>query len=396
MIKFKYKAQNGEGKAQVGSLFAQDEADFYNQLEKMGLYCLNFKKIGEVNSDTVTYKFKLKELALFCREFSIMLSAGIQIIPTLKTIERRAEKPAKKKVFTFMLESLSKGINLPDTMSLLSKTFPQMLSSMMKAGVISGSLDEVAKRMSIYYDKEHRTRSRIQTASIYPGLLVVVTLAVIILLFTFVLPQFFTIFEGMELPGITKFFMAVSQFMTSKWYIILGALAIVLAAVSIFYQTPIGRYNIDKLKCTFPVFGPLLMKGHTSRFTSAMSILLSSGITDVQSLKISADALDNEYLRTKVYAVAEGVEKGFSVSSQMEEQEIFDSLVWSMVATGEDSGATDEMYSKLSEYYETEADFAIQKMMAIMEPLILVVIGIIVGSVVASVLIPMYSISVNV
>ena len=393
MIKFKYKAQDEEGKAQISSLFAQDEADFYNQLEKMGLYCLNFRKIGEVDSEAVSYKFKLKELAMFCREFAIMLSSGIQIVPAIQTIEKRTEKPAKKKVFTFLIESLGKGLTLPETMSLLSRSFPPMLCSMVKAGTISGSLDEVMTKMATYYDKEHRTRSKIQVASIYPVLLIVTTLAVIILLFAFVLPQFFTIFNGMELPAITKVFMSISQFMTTKWYVIVVFILAIVLVFAVASQIPAGKYLLDKLKCTFPIFGQLMMKGHTARFTSSMNILLSSGIQIIQSLKISGESLANDYLKMKVYAVAEGVEKGYSVSEQMEENAIFDSLVWTMVNTGEESGTTELMYEKLSEYYEAEADIAVQKMMSIMEPLILVVIGLVVGSVVASVLIPMYSIS---
>lgn len=395
MIEYKYKGIDVEGKPiKNGVHFANDEADFLTHMEKQGIIITHYKATNEIDADAVNYKFKLKELSNFCREFGIMLSAGMQIIPALKTMEMRAEKPAKRQAFTYMVECLSKGISLPDTFMSMGKTFPAMLVSMIKAGTVSGSLDKVVNKMATYYDKEYRTKSKMQVAMIYPTLLVVVTLAVIILLFTFVLPQFFSIFEGMELPLITRIFMKISEFLVNKWYVLLIVCIVLTMGVIITLNIPRGKYEIDKLFCTIPVFGPLLMKGHTSRFTSAMHILLSSGLQIVPSLKISGEALANSYLEDKVRTVAENVEQGAAVSEQLEEQELFDSLVYSMLYTGEETGTTEYIYEKLSDFYEVEADFATQKIMAIMEPLILVVIGAIIGGVVAAVLIPMYQIAI--
>lgn len=393
MPEYSFKAQDIKtGKIIRDKIQVIDEATFYRELEKKNLICISKIEKGNVDNIELPYRFKLKELSVFCREFSIMLSAGIPIIDVLNKLNSRTKKKEKKRVFLYLIESVEKGNTMADSMTKLGPVFPNILIEMMRIGETSGSLETVIDKMAEYYEKEYKTRSKVQTVMIYPVMLSIITFAIMILLFTYVMPKFFTMFENsVSLPGITRFFMGVSNFLTQKWiYLLLGIAAFVLL-FNVITSTKSGRYAFDKFKCSIPAVSKLFEKGVIARFSNTMFILTSSGIVILDALNICAQTLTNTYLRKKLLNCREEVQKGMELSLSMEKEELFDDLVWSMMSTGEETGNADEMYLKLSNYYEQENDVATDKLMAIIEPAMLVIIGIIVALVVVSILIPIYS-----
>lgn len=393
MPEYSYKAKDMKtGKIISDKMQVVDEATFYRELEKKNLVCIRKVEKGNVDNVELPYRFKLKELSVFCREFSIMLSAGIPIVDVFNKLNNRTSNKEKKRVYLYMIESVEKGNTIADSMQKLGQVFPNILIEMMRIGETSGSLEKVIEKMAEYYEKEYKTRSKVQTVMIYPIILTVVTVGIMILLFTYVMPKFFTMFEkSMSLPGITVFFMKVSDFLIHDWmYLILG-IALVMLVFKVFVSTQKGRLAFDKFKCGIPAVSKLIEKGVIARFASTMFILTSSGIVILDALEICAQTLSNTFMRNKLLNCREEVQKGTELSVAMEREGLFEDLVWSMMATGEETGNADEMYEKLSKYYEQENDVATEKLMAIIEPVMLLVIGVLVALVVASILVPIYS-----
>lgn len=392
MILYNYSAKDAVGKIHNGKIEANGDDEFYLFLDKQNWYCISVSRtdlLREAQNQS-EYRFKPKEVALFCREFAIMLSSGMNMLTTLQLLYERCRKAKQKQCYMHMIEAIEKGETLHDAMRKLGKTFPTLLSSMVLAGEASGSLDIVMEKMAQYYERDYRLKGKIQTAMIYPILLMSVTVAVIILLFTVVLPQFFTMFEGQDLNPLTSFYMKLSVFLKNQWYIPLGIIIGIILLIHFLKRDPGFRLEYDKSKLKIPLISKLLEKILISRFANGMSILYSSGISIIRCMDICSTVISNTYLEFKMQRATEQVEKGTSLSQALEEQGLYDSMVWSMVHIGEESGNLDAMFLKLAEYYEEESESATQKMMAIMEPVMLIIIAIIVGSVVASVLIPIY------
>lgn len=393
MPEYSFKAKDlKSGKIIRDKIQVIDEATFYRELEKRELVCISKVEKGNVETVELPYRFKIKELSVFCREFSIMLSAGIPIIDVLNKLTNRSTNKEKKRVFLYLVESVEKGNTMADSMAKLGPVFPNILIEMMRIGETSGSLEQVVDKMAEYYEKEYRTKSKVQTVMIYPVMLTIITVAIMILLFTYVMPKFFTMFENsISLPGITRFFMGVSTFIINDWVYILLAIAALMLIFKVITSTEKGRYTFDKFKCGIPGISKLLEKGIIARFANTMFILTSSGIVILDALDICAQTLSNTFMRKKLLNCREEVQKGMEMSVAMEKEQLFEDLVWSMMATGEETGNADEMYMKLSTYYEQENDVATDKLMAIIEPAMLIIIGVIVALVVASILVPIYS-----
>lgn len=389
-MEFRFKGIDNEGRVTKGVAYAPSEAAFYEELDRRGLQCLEYSTKGRGN---VSYKYKLKELSVFCKQLSIMLNSGVEILKAFELLAERTKNLKEQQVYLYIAESLTKGVSLSKAMRDLGKTFPAVLTSMVVAGESSGSLDTVMMKMSVYYEKEAATRSKVQSAMMYPIILLVVLVIVVIALFTAVLPNFFATFEGQELPFVTRILISISEFVTNNsLLLIISAIVIVFACV-MFSALPVGRRCIDTAKCTMPVIGKLLDMTYVSRYANTMFILLSTNVPIIQSLNICSDVLDNVYLKDKFKMVETDVEMGRPVSTSLENHAIFDSMVWTMLAVAEETSQVTEVYEKLADYYEKEAAEAISKILALLEPLMLIFIGGIVGIVMAAVMLPMYSMS---
>lgn len=392
MATYRYKAKSEQGQIVNGKLEMADEQAFFKELEKRRLYCISYKEVGSAKSNEGKGKLSLKELNVFCRELGVMISAGVSIINALDTMRRRSTNKKLKNCYMALMEQLEKGSSLEDAMRGLGNTFPEILVSMVGVGEQSGSLDVVVSDMAEFYGKEHATKSKLQTMMIYPTILVLVTIVVIIAVFTFVLPKFFTLFNGNDIPGITKVFVAISNFLVNDWLILLLIFLVAIVVFVMIYNTDTGRYYIDKLKCNIPIVSKLMEKSVIARFANTMGILTGNGIPVLDAIKICSTTLGNKYTRERMMKIREEVEKGIPFSDSMEKEGLFEDLVWSMMATGEETGQSDQMYMKLYSYYEQESNIATQKLMAILEPVVMLVIGVIIGLVMMSVLLPIYGI----
>lgn len=389
-MEYKFKALDEHGKQIKSIVVASTDEAFYAELQRRNLQCIDYHIVNTMQGKKYR-KLNLNQTSSFCSQFAILIQTGVPITEALEELVKQEPKEAIRNDYLFLLEAVQKGSSLSSAMKSLDRVFPNVLIYMVEVGEQSGSLGDIFNRMSAYYSKEHKSRSRAKNAMIYPAILMAVTFIITIALFTVIMPQFMTMFEGMELPLISRVMMSVSQVFVKYWLIIVCAVAAVIFVVIAIGQTDSGAYVYSKIKCTFPVLGKLQMQTYIARFTSAMNIMSDTNVDTMAALRTSASALDNKYLETRFEDIISAVASGMSLSSAMEEYGMFDAFVRSMIHTGEKTSKTSEVYSKTASYYDSEAEAASQKMLAFSEPIIIVIVGLVVGLVLVSIFVPMYS-----
>lgn len=389
-MEYKFKALDEHGKQIKSIVVASTDEAFYAELQRRNLQCIDYHIVNTMQGKKYR-KLNLNQTSSFCSQFAILIQTGVPITEALEELVKQEPKEAIRNDYLFLLEAVQKGSSLSSAMKSLDRVFPNVLIYMVEVGEQSGSLGDIFNRMSAYYSKEHKSRSRAKNAMIYPAILMAVTFIITIALFTVIMPQFMTMFEGMELPLISRVMMSVSQVFVKCWLIIVCAVAAVIFVVIAIGQTDSGAYVYSKIKCTFPVLGKLQMQTYIARFTSAMNIMSDTNVDTMAALRTSASALDNKYLETRFEDIISAVASGMSLSSAMEEYGMFDAFVRSMIHTGEKTSKTSEVYSKTASYYDSEAEAASQKMLAFSEPIIIVIVGLVVGLVLVSIFVPMYS-----
>lgn len=359
-------------------------------LHNRNLFLLSYTE-SIVISSRVGFKFKIKELAFICRQLSSMLTSGLTLVKALEIIQKEQISQKGKKVFQEVYEDVQKGKSLSEALRSQNNAFPEFLISMVSAGEASGSLDTVMQRMADHYMKENKLNNKIRSAMIYPILLAIMTIAVVIGVFTFIMPKFMDMFEGVALPPLTQFVMALTVFFTEKWYILLSVLAGIGVACFIFYKSEAGRLAIHKTILKIPKIGKLVVKVYTGRFARTLSSLYASGISMVECLDKSSRVLGNLYINICFEDVIEDVKQGVPISAAISKTGVFESMFCSMIFVGEESGTLDEILEKTSDYYEDESDTALQRLIGIMDPIMIIVLAIIIGLVIASILPAMYT-----
>lgn len=394
-MEYKFKAIDANGKQIKSTVIASSDEGFYAELKRRNLQCIDFS-IADSHSGKKYKRLNLKETASFCSQFSILIQTGVPITDALEELIKQEKKSSISNSYLFLLESVQKGTSLSQSMKDLGNVFPNVLVYMIEVGEKSSSLGEIMNQMSDYYTKEDKSRSRAKNAMTYPVVLLTVTFFVTIALFTFVMPQFMSMFEGSELPAISRVMMSLSNFFLKYWMLIIcGVVAIVFIFLAL-KQTERGAYVFSKIKCSLPVLGKLQTQTYIARFTSAMNIMSSTNVDTISAIRTAASALDNRYLEVRFNDVLSAVASGVSLSSAMEEYSVFDPFVRSMIHTGEATGQSAEVYKKTAAYYDSASELASQKMVALSEPIIIMIVGVVIGTVLISIFLPMYSMYSNI
>lgn len=334
-----------------------------------------------------TYKFKTKDLAFNCRQLSAMLSSGLTLVKALDILSKEQENDKAKRIWIDIYEQVQKGESFSTALEMQGDAFPPFLKSMVNAGESSGSLDVVMKRMEAHYDKENKMNNTIKGAMIYPIILLVLAVAVVIIIFTFIMPVLQPLFgdDYTKLNVIAQFLLKVSDFLKSKWYIL------IIVAVGLFFgiryalKVPSVRYKFDMYKITAPKIGPLMVKIYTARFARTLSSLYSSGIPMVECLERSSAILNNAYISDKFDQVISEVKQGEPLSAAITRTEIFESMFCSIIFVGEEAGALDEILEKSADYYDEEADSAVQRLVSLLEPVMIIFLGVVIGLILAGV-----------
>ena len=394
MANFKYKAINSEGQRIEGSQSADSESQVREMLLSNQYYPLSIEKENSKNKSSFSFnrKVKLKDIAVFCRQFYVMLDSGLSIGKALNILIEQGEKPKIRDALIGVNGDLKRGETLANSMRKRKDVFPNLLTSMIDAGERSGNLDIILKRMAEYYEKETKIRGKIKSAMIYPIVLGVVAIIAITFILTFVMPTFVQMFEenNVDLPTSTKMVLGTSKMLGKYGIIIFLILVTAIILLGKYLKSEEGQYKLSIINLKIPVIKKLTQKIIVSRFTRTMGIVSSSGMSLVTSLEIVASVVGNKIAEKELLKVKEKVLKGEGLGDSIMKIKIFPPMLASMVKVGEEAGSLDSILDKTADFYDDELEREIQTATALIEPAMIVVMGIIIGFLLISILTPMF------
>ncbi|MDZ4973490.1 type II secretion system F family protein [Clostridium perfringens] len=394
MAIFKYKAINSEGQRIEGSQSADSENQIREMLLSNQYYPLSIEKENSKSKKSFSFnsKVKLKDIAVFCRQFYVMLDSGLSIGKALNILIEQCEKPKLREALIGVNGELKRGETLASSMRKRKDVFPNLLTSMIDAGERSGNLDIILKRMAEYYEKETKIRGKIKSAMIYPIVLGVVAIIAITFILTFVMPTFVQMFEenNVDLPMSTKMVLGTSKMLGKYGIIIFLILVTAIILLGKYLKSEEGQYKLSSINLKIPVIKKLTQKIIVSRFTRTMGIVSSSGMSLVTSIEIVASVVGNKIAERELLKVKEKVLKGEGLGDSIMKIKIFPPMLASMVKVGEEAGSLDSILDKTADFYDDELEREIQTATALIEPAMIVVMGIIIGFLLISILTPMF------
>ncbi|MGU8165900.1 type II secretion system F family protein [Clostridium perfringens] len=394
MAIFKYKAINSEGQRIEGSQSADSESQVREMLLSNQYYPLSIEKENSKSKSSFSFnrKVKLKDIAVFCRQFYVMLDSGLSIGKALNILIEQGEKPKIRDALIGVNGDLKRGETLANSMRKRKDVFPNLLTSMIDAGERSGNLDIILKRMAEYYEKETKIRGKIKSAMIYPIVLGVVAIIAITFILTFVMPTFVQMFEenNVDLPTSTKMVLGTSKMLGKYGIIIFLILVTAIILLGKYLKSEEGQYKLSIINLKIPVIKKLTQKIIVSRFTRTMGIVSSSGMSLVTSLEIVASVVGNKIAEKELLKVKEKVLKGEGLGDSIMKIKIFPPMLASMVKVGEEAGSLDSILDKTADFYDDELEREIQTATALIEPAMIVVMGVIIGFLLISILTPMF------
>ena len=394
MANFKYKAINSEGQRIEGSQSADSESQVREMLLSNQYYPLSIEKENSKSKSSFSFnrKVKLKDIAVFCRQFYVMLDSGLSIGKALNILIEQGEKPKVREALIGVNGDLKRGETLANSMRKRKDVFPNLLTSMIDAGERSGNLDIILKRMAEYYEKETKIRGKIKSAMIYPIVLGVVAIIAITFILTFVMPTFVQMFEenNVDLPTSTKMVLGTSKMLGKYGIIIFLILVTAIILLGKYLKSEEGQYKLSVINLKIPVIKKLTQKIIVSRFTRTMGIVSSIGMSLVTSLEIVASVVGNKIAEKELLKVKEKVLKGEGLGDSIMKIKIFPPMLASMVKVGEEAGSLDGILDKTADFYDDELEREIQTATALIEPAMIVLMGVIIGFLLISILTPMF------
>ena len=392
---YTYRGTNRAGSAVSGEATATSKAELQNILRRQQITATKLSEKGkEFNLPTFGASVKAKELAVFTRQFSVMIDAGLPLVQCLEILAGQQENKLFQKVLTGTRSAVEGGATLSAAMRQFPKVFDALYVNMVEAGETGGILDTILQRLSQYIEKNVKLQRAVKSALVYPVGVLTVAAGVITLLLWKVVPIFGTLFAGLgvTLPLPTRIVIGMSNFVGSYFglAILIGVIAGIFG-IKIWYGTPQGRYILDSLLLKAPVIGLLLRKIAVARFTRTLGTLIASGVPILEGLDITAKTSGNAVVEKALLKVRKALEEGKSLTEPLRESEVFPGMVTQMIGVGEQTGAMDAMLQKIADFYEDEVDAAVKDLLTALEPVMIVFLGIVVGGVVISMYLPLFS-----
>ncbi len=399
MPTFTFKGRNRLNEIVAGERVANDRAALEAALRREQVVVTSVKEKGKGLSMQIgkpREKVKTKQLAIFTRQFSVMLDAGLPLVQCLDILSQQQDNPYFAKVLTRVREDVESGTTLADAMARHQKVFDQLYVNMVEAGETGGILDIILQRLSTFLEKMVKLVSDVRSALIYPIAVIAISLIVISVIMIFVIPSFKSIFEtlvgpGEGLPWLTQAVVDLSSFMASYWWLIAIFLGLASYALRAYRKTPKGRRVTDQILLKLPVIGEILRKIAISRFSRTLGTLLSSGVPILESLDITARTSGNVIIEEAITKVRSAIEQGETFLEPLKATKIFPPMVCQMIGIGEQTGALDAMLSKIADFYEQEVDAAIANLLAMLEPMMILFLGVTIGTIVIAMYLPLFS-----
>ena len=387
-----YIVADKSGKEKRGKMEANNKDAAKELLKKDGYVLLSLEEQSQQIDLNVSFgkKMKPRDLSVFCRQFVSILEAGVPMKEALAMLEEQTENKKLKKSIAEVLTNIEKGNTLADAMRGESDVFPPMLINMVEAGESSGNLEMAFSRMAEQFEKEAKLKATIRKATVYPIVLIIAAIGVVAVMLLYVIPIFIDMFKeiDIEMPTFTMFVMGISEWAGTHIYIIVAVVAAVFIAYKVYYRTESGRKNIDKIKMKMPLFGQLVVKSNCSRFARTASTLLAAGVPMIDCLDIVSRIVNNVHYSMAIQNAREEVMKGIPLSEPLRDAGIFPPMVYHMTGIGEETGNIESMLNKLADYYDEEVEITTQTILAAMEPLIIVFMAVVVGSLVIASILP--------
>jgi len=337
-------------------------------------------------------KVKQADIIIFCRQFSTMIDAGLPIIQCLDILYSQNENKTFKNILKEIKGNVESGQTFAEALKKYPKQFDDLFVNMIAAGEAGGILDSILRRLSAYMEKAAKLKAKIKGGMTYPIVTIVIAIIVIAIIMVFVIPVFEEMFEGMgsALPVPTQIVVKMSRFVKSNILYIIAFIGVLIFTIRRFYKTEKGQVLMDDLFLRLPLFGPLIRKAAVSKFTRTMGTMLSSGVAILDALEIVAKTAGNKTIEKAVYETRTAIAEGRTISDPLSESGVFPSMVCQMIAVGESTGALDSMLTKIADFYDEEVDQAVENMTALIEPFMLVFLGVVIGGLVVSMYLPIF------
>jgi type IV pilus assembly protein PilC len=392
---FTYRGTNRAGTTVTGEQMAPSKGELVNMLRKQQINVTKMSEKGkEFNMPTFGGGVNAKELAVFTRQFSVMIDAGLPLVQCLEILAGQQENKMFQKVLTGTRASVEGGTTLSAAMRQYEKVFDALYVNLVEAGETGGILDTILQRLSTYIEKDVKLKRAVKSALVYPVAVISVAALVITLLLWKVVPIFATLFAGLgvALPLPTRIVIGMSNFIGSIFgFLALMTIVGTVIALKVWYGTPTGRMAIDRALLKMPVLGLLLRKIAVARFTRTLGTLISSGVPILEGLDITGRTAGNAVIEKALMEVRKALEAGRNLSDPLRDSNVFPGMVTQMIGVGEQTGAMDAMLQKIADFYEDEVDAAVKDLLAAMEPLMIVFLGVVVGGIVISMYLPLFS-----
>jgi type IV pilus assembly protein PilC len=392
---FTYRGTNRTGATVTGEQLAPNKNELVNMLRKQQINVTKMSEKGkEFNMPTFGGGVNAKELAVFTRQFSVMIDAGLPLVQCLEILAGQQENKMFQKVLTGTRASVEGGTTLSAAMRQYEKVFDALYVNLVEAGETGGILDTILQRLSTYIEKDVKLKRAVKSALVYPVAVISVAALVITLLLWKVVPIFATLFAGLgvALPLPTRIVIGMSNFIGSIFgFLALMTIVGTVIALKVWYGTPTGRMAIDRALLKMPVLGLLLRKIAVARFTRTLGTLISSGVPILEGLDITGRTAGNAVIEKALMEVRKALEAGRNLSDPLRDSNVFPGMVTQMIGVGEQTGAMDAMLQKIADFYEDEVDAAVKDLLAAMEPLMIVFLGVVVGGIVISMYLPLFS-----
>ena len=398
MADFAYKARNKDGDLSSGVIVAPTENIAYGILRDKNLIIVELKEKTQrafFKGLKIGGRVKPKEIVIFSRQLSVMISSNVPIVRALKVLVRQTENNTLKSIISDIADEVDGGAKLSQSMSKNPKVFNNFFVQMVRSAETTGKLDEILEYLADQAEKDYDMRGKAKGALIYPAFILCALVVVSVMMMMFVLPQITTIFEDskVELPITTRMFMGISDFLLGYWWSLIFILGALIFAYRYIAKTPTGRKYIDLMKIRLPLAGPIFNKTYLSRFARSLATLLASGVPLTQSLDIVADVVGNTLYHDLTKATIEQVEGGASITSVFIKSKDVPIMLSQMMSVGEQSGQLDKILLKLADFYSREMENSLRNLTTLIEPIIMVVMGVAVGLLVSAIIMPIYNLS---
>jgi type IV pilus assembly protein PilC len=398
---YDYRVRDKSGKEVAGQLEGSSSAAVSKTLRERGLVPLEVKERKtsalkkEIKIPGLSGRIKAKEIAILSRQFATMVNSGLSLVRTLNILESQTENPALAKVVGEVRAEVEKGSSLSVAMEAHPKVFSQLFVAMIKAGEIGGVLDETLVRLADMMEAAHALRSKVKSAMAYPVVVLGLVGFIVFAMLTFVVPMFEEMYAelGGDLPAPTKILVAAGNILKQWWFIVLGLQIGAIFGIRRYIKTPDGRARWDALKLKVPIFGRLVHKTSLSRFSRSLSVLSRSGVPILQAIDIVVETSGNYVMGKALGDVRESVKRGESLAAPLANHPVFPPMVAQMMSVGEETGALDEMLAKVADFYDREVDDTVAALTSLIEPLLIIVLGVTVGGILIALYLPMFNIA---